>query len=1573
MSQEVLNLVNENSSEFDEFSSKNIRGMALAFASLNSLGDLVLESKISNTYNGINTGFGVLLNDKDALNLYRNNLKNSPTSSLIFSGYLGLDNIINAALSNVDALGSSALTSLKASINALFLSCSLYKVSYVQVRNLLIKTFAYYAQNYPSAAYQLNISLFPDLVIQSILGQDYSVIFSSINNSSPKSLEEDVYSYNFYDTTKIFSESIDYQVMADSEVQYYYISGQFIYDQDDVTVNPCIKISAQDSSNNTYQIYQNLPCVDLDNSAAPINGLSFYRKFPDGPNSSGAQDLSEIYQAFNISANPDFYNYSTTLYSDPSLTLKLGDIPSDLTIYGSINDTEIAQVPQPPKDNPTGYSSSHIGGNSPRWRITGYIPHIYPLSPTPMYGFIPMTGFKIIPLSLNKDVWGNTYNSIRTNPDTSLDLKLIRALNTIDHLSSGNLGGPIVSNNTFQIPCLLLNEEFSNKTMGVSQSGNFYFGVVESSYSTDGLLRPIVRGKFITGINGNIFDAGMTGDSTKIKFSFPVYNNQLTGNNAELAGRCFGMGDAGGSLTVSGVNTGNNLGYSYSEFSVISGAGSNTIVLPSSEFFKLGNLGIIGNNGSSTIGYIDGFTSVFPSKTQKVYGYNQTGGLFTYNYFYPGSQYGSNTIPLGDSGSDINRIGSWGGIPFPIPKGAESLTPVIVSQKKENYLPRFYKGPYSSKRKPFLYPSASGVDKIYPSGFPIELEINLSISEEIARKIVQQKDYWYLGGAIQNKITNLSNEVFDKASLNFNSDLPFADSYQGQIGSLKTYIPPEDYLVSNYWVDNSFIDFSFQGSGSIKNLYTGACINSTGIVASLTLNTVNKSIFNFGTFSSGFYVTEYDSGYYSLPASPNKLIDGPNDEGYYLIYSNNQIDKLFNLASHKSFYHTGGSIKVSGQFSSAYTGIPIKIHLEKDCSLCADFYLKYGLGSEINDAGCKYNKVRNNIGFNVYPSGTTSTRQIFNSAPDLINDFKKGVRLYADNFIIGGPSDYVTTYELIKIKTGALASQYYYKEMPLFDTNSEFHYQTGRNFTLNLKYTLPEYSLFDRLSHPEYADSIFQSLIADCVGNSNLGSPVQGFSTSPNLLINKNNSQIVDGADPIWFEKLGGNSGISGGYHSKGLLGDAWIGFSADSYGITPLCDGINVTGYSRTPKDDNYVFELNSRFGTELSLHTRALNFSPGYFERRVISNVNPWISNFEEYDLTGIEKYNQMANSSFDIKSLLTSYISTGFEQYSYLYSDYLYPMPGSLGDLYNPASIRYTGSLNEIKSSGIYSYWISYLKSKKDPSFILSSYKYLDKARVNFKINSVKITKYGEQPLDIDQSLKFSGKCIVSGEFGYDSQAESSIFTEGVFLQDNSQNYPLTEFYMPNYVSDVMTRLPLFKSGTASAPIEYAPSRCVTRKNISKIYPSGNQYIPLLTESPYFYNKFIVSAMSDFSFLNDGTDEAGFEKTLTNDGFIYPQSTFLLNASLAQHKNTPYEAFLDIPNSPKIYYVEDIKQFFDSSVTDSAINSGYFITSTRGPQVQLTQDIDSSGFLAPNGATYKKYKLGIYSPADYSDYQA
>ena len=99
----------------------------------------------------------------------------------------------------------------------------------------------------------------------------------------------------------------------------------------------------------------------------------------------------------------------------------------------------------------------------------------------------------------------------------------------------------------------------------------------------------------------------------------------------------------------------------------------------------------------------------------------------------------------------------------------------------------------------------------------------------------------------------------------------------------------------------------------------------------------------------------------------------------------------------------------------------------------------------------------------------------------------------------------------------------------------------------------------------------------------------------------RGNADVLDtGKDPLFFEVIGGRRGTTaaqeGGYHSKGLIGDRWMGNAYIDYGeIEYHCYEGVYTYYHliRAPGYDNHLLVFNTSFsGTDL--WTNGFNYSP-------------------------------------------------------------------------------------------------------------------------------------------------------------------------------------------------------------------------------------------------------------------------------------------------------------------------------------------------------------------------------------------
>jgi hypothetical protein len=194
------------------------------------------------------------------------------------------------------------------------------------------------------------------------------------------------------------------------------------------------------------------------------------------------------------------------------------------------------------------------------------------------------------------------------------------------------------------------------------------------------------------------------------------------------------------------------------------------------------------------------------------------------------------------------------------------------------------------------------------------------------------------------------------------------------------------------------------------------------------------------------------------------------------------------------------------------------------------------------------------------------------------------------------------------------------------------------------------------------------------------------------------------------------------------------------------------------------------------------------------------------------------------------------------------------------------------------------------------------------------------------------------------GYYGQADRSVFTEGVYLKNNTFGNPLQSMYSPSYVSEVIKRVPWFNmpSGNGVSGILSAPS--VMKQRTTTAFDENQEYEYLLTESPDNYNKLFWPAFSDLETLNPGET---IEALPPDDGSTYLNDTMIFSAARGQRlPNGQSNPIIDLT-----FDVAEQFQMYDSIATDALINSGLCITSGRGTRVRLDFSL-LSGVLTTQG---------------------
>jgi hypothetical protein len=241
----------------------------------------------------------------------------------------------------------------------------------------------------------------------------------------------------------------------------------------------------------------------------------------------------------------------------------------------------------------------------------------------------------------------------------------------------------------------------------------------------------------------------------------------------------------------------------------------------------------------------------------------------------------------------------------------------------------------------------------------------------------------------------------------------------------------------------------------------------------------------------------------------------------------------------------------------------------------------------------------------------------------------------------------------------------------------------------------------------------------------------------------------------------------------------------------------------------------------------------------------------------------------------------------------------------------------------------------------------------SRISFEF--VEMTpEMGPLPYESHKVIIPSGNCIIEGEFGYTGQADRSIFTEGVYLKDETEGDIIREqIYGPDFVSPVLKRVPFFSypTGDFEHPILEAPS--VFKQRIGNLVTPENEFSGLNTFSPHNYNKMLWNAKSDLAILNS---EETLEQDFIDDGNTFLNSTILISAALGQKlSNGNFN-----PNTKKYYVVRSQFQMIDSISTDAIINKDVFLTSGYGFQTSLNQP--ESGYICPAGTTATMIKNAL-----------
>ena len=597
---------------------------------------------------------------------------------------------------------------------------------------------------------------------------------------APAVIPSQAINYNWYDASPLFiNPDLDETLIRDVESQYYYLSGQLIYNGLPTGLQPCIEYSSTvstSSGNIVVSVIQNTPCYDKSSYIGPVSGIQFFREFSDGPGTSGYFDatMTNQYVAFDEAVlDPiDYSSNNVVLYSNQmdsygNYILIYSGIQTDMpgfynpgNEYGYGHTNFISAQDCCGWDGDTEYVASNIplmrmheGDNQGKWWVNKVFHHEGPNACDGYCSIVSTleawTGWKFAPFELNHPLVKN-FSSIKTNPNIDTRRVLKRALNTENYyvvaedgsrfpaspylgvvdingdlFVSGSYVGPPQLNGNETLPGFVFWETFDNTHFPDFASVNIRpaFLSGEQYVFSDFYL--------FTGQNGAHYEA-INPIKPSITIAQTIHSSDMV-NYDDVFKKCLSIGDNFGNTVSETVTLQSNAGFLYTGYSFSqNGIGVNIPEL-------MVNVETVGA-GYSTLHYINGYKS----------GIQQ---------FYLSNQYGY--IITGDTSNGINYLGKltgysyfnngilgttntgWRDVFAPIPNVVVSdylnvFSPIYQSQPVENYLPRYASGPFLSYQNKFLYPNVQSVVETYDAnsnGFPVNVSYSITIKEETVREI----------------------------------------------------------------------------------------------------------------------------------------------------------------------------------------------------------------------------------------------------------------------------------------------------------------------------------------------------------------------------------------------------------------------------------------------------------------------------------------------------------------------------------------------------------------------------------------------------------------------------------------------------------------------------------------------------------------------------------------------------------------------------------------------------------------------------------------------------------------------
>jgi hypothetical protein len=1384
----------------------------------------------------------------------------------------------------------------------------------------------------------------------------------------PKQKIEKAVNYNWYDAEPLFINpnfSSMSQLIKDTECQYYYISGELLYSDLPTGLKPCVyynSIVSTPTGDMMIQKIQTIPCVPNNSYVGPTSGTVFFRKFVDGPGSSGvfSPEVMEAYVWMERNGNKraDWSTNREVIYSSKVdenglyIPIRSGVVIDDPGCFQSGREYGFGHtnmVIEGCTDHPAWPLPvrMHQGDNRKKIYLESWNSGPPDNECLQFTGEFDWTGWKLVQFELKPEL-ASQYRSYKTNPaiDTERVIKRVFDLNnSVDEygnpvtpysyvsdtgdgkLTCGEYGwekyyvGPPQLNGNSSLPGFAFYQTFDN--VNFPSGGETGTVVIRPMITIGDSSFTVSENNLFSGLDGT--HAVIGGHQTEINFVVDIASSGMSGKD-EVFRKCLAIGDSFSGQVTGTPSLQANAGYLYTGYSYsING-------IPASVGNLISGSVKVGNTYSTIrypIGYKSGSRSFYVSSQlgciitgDDSTGVNQTGIAKYYDYFNSGT--------LGTS------IGYWQDTQFaPTPSEVVNnpweFSPIYAETQVENYKPRYIRGPYLSYETTFMYPNADLVSQQieYSAGFPTGVTIVFSIKEETAREVFLVSG---LNGAKKHiKVIRAGSDSMPLI-LETLMNTPFVPndssySYKYDFLRNKTLYPNE----------GSFFNVAYWGEQLVNENY----VPSTDYCQQPELN---STIFGYGgsPFNQGVKITGYlkSRSIYTgkSGAAGNINCIEPAPEGLYWGYRGSKITgnllycpPIFDLSSYslnvtpelnKAMFE---NIWGSTFFTSSLDG---KI---EDQSLYSDngyygyngkdpLFYEYvggrsGQGAELEGGyhskgiiGDSWYKVScSNFGeASAYCYGTYYYRYpesdnyllLSNLTPTGLNIFARGLSYY--------PFHLNWTYQPYKTSSiGSIGVTTTAKEV----RKADFYF----SFDMMEKF----YPLKSGDANLRYVSS---------------GVTIGPFDRDVELCITggplvPSGSLVIDGvqlSNPEWIgdcnhplTNLTRGTGIIRG--ENGRLG------TITTFRLIPSGKTANInisgTGLIGVSKSSIVTIRPRTCIGAAATWYCDPLSLSGdiGYMDGL------KYINNGSE------TRFSFPANSFNDLVGKTFSATTTPREII-------MYPKPpaGDFDVVLSP-TISSLGN-KTYKKNPTREYW-----KVRNPNQWFTGVR--EVSRIHISIDSVVVDK-GYYPYQTYQTMVPSGTCRISGSFGYTGQAESAIISDGIVLSGISGASSLSGIFMPTYVSPVLERIPtgIFQlpSGSGIRPVLPAPSYMKIREN-PYVISGGDKYVSYAPDSGLNYNAFLWPAWSDLGLLNP---ELVYEQIPPEDGNVFLDSYLTFSAakgqSLASGKN---------PEENVTYRVVAQYAMIDSVATDPYYNTGKCIFSGEVNKTTLTSG-DLSGILTSEG---------------------